>query len=516
MLAFFSGRYILKFQGPMSASSSDIVEISKIKLNFQKKVIPYAIVNFSSLYYSSERMELLSPKFTLDNFRVGAKNKNIDCGDKLKNSPKFFNLDLTSKQSTWNYIRCQKMFRVPFWFLKRPPYVDQNGNSYAYLLYELYKERGRQGLASWTKENLSYFHIKELAQLQLDLGPLGGLYGVLAGLDELSLSALMNRQGTILTRNFLLARIKYPSKLPILEYRFYLRSELEEFLEDTPYSISSNASNKRCLYMDGPICWRYNVKHLFNLVNFSTVISFAGILFIFILILWLLFSKIKQDKIEDLKRKLALQVLTHEFRTPVASLLLMMEKLNKNFNQYDNETQEDLLRMSSEIYRLQRLTEKSKHYLQSEHTDQLVNFNFEEVEYLEDLIEDVIMPIEETYGKKVKRVFSGLNNAAYVDIYWFQIILKNLVENAIVHGQGHIKVQVDNSDKEVFIAVQDEGTISKSLSELTKEFNKGNKSSGSGLGLSIISKVINDLNGEFILENDPTKFLVKLPRKQGN
>lgn len=511
MLAFFSGRYILKFQGPMSASSSDIVEISKIKLNFQKKVIPYAIVNFSSLYYSSERMELLSPKFSLDNYNGHSQVTNEDCDKSLKNSPKFFKLDLASKKSTWEYIRCQKYFKVPFWFLKRPPYVDSDGNSYAYQLYLLYKNRGKRGLESWVKENLSYFHIKELSKLQLDLGPLGGLYGVLAGLDELSLSALMNKQGTILTSNFLLARIKYPSNLPILEYRFYLRSELEQFLENTPYAISSNTSNKRCLYMDGPICWRYNVKHLFNIVSFSTVISFAGIIIIFILILWLLFSKIKQDKLEDLKRKLALQVLTHEFRTPVASLLLMMDKLNKNMTSFDNETQEDLLRMSSEIYRLQRLTEKSKHYLQSKHADKLISFNIEEVDYLEELVEDVISPIEDTYSKQVKRYFNDLSKTIQIDVYWFQIILKNLVENAIIHGQGEIKVEIVVSDSDLFMSVQDEGSVSKSLNELTKEFNKGNKSSGSGLGLSIISKVIQDLKGDFKLSKSPTKFSVRLP-----
>ena len=59
ILAFFSGRYLLKFQGPMTASSSDVIEISKIKLAFQKNITPYAIVNFSSLYYSKEHLQTI-------------------------------------------------------------------------------------------------------------------------------------------------------------------------------------------------------------------------------------------------------------------------------------------------------------------------------------------------------------------------------------------------------------------------------------------------------------------------
>ena len=67
-------------------------------------------------------------------------------------------------------------------------------------------------------------HLKvqaSLGFLQKELGPLGGIYEILAGMNEDSLRSLLRKKGTILTSEYLLARIKYPTDFPILEYRFF-------------------------------------------------------------------------------------------------------------------------------------------------------------------------------------------------------------------------------------------------------------------------------------------------------
>ena len=505
VLAFFSGRYIIKFQGPMTASSSDIIEINKIKHKFQKAVIPYAIVNFTSLYHSKDKMQLMSPHFDLRSYKDTIIRTVDDCNDNTSM------MSLNSKEYVWYQIKCNKRFKLPSWFIERPPFVDDKGTSYAFHVHELLRRSDYQALEKWVMDNIEYFHIKELSALQDTYGPLGGIYGILAGLEEKSLTSLLNRQGTILTNKFLLARIKYPSDFPILEYRFYLREELENFLKQTPYGISSRVNKQSCLFLDGPICWHYSARHLFNMVSTNTIVSFLGVIFIFMLIMWLLFSKIKQDKLEDMKRKMALQVLSHEFRTPVASLLLIVEKLSKKSQDFDEHTQEDFLRLSSEVYRLQRLTEKSKHYLQSQRGKKLVSLNFEEINYLEDITEDILIALENTYDIEIKRVFNNLQNSCIIDTYWYQIILKNLVENAHVHGSGSVTVVLNIEDDYLVLKVSDQGSLSRSLNDLTTEFSKGNKSSGSGLGLSIIYKVIKDWNGKLDLVKTPTTFIVKLP-----
>jgi signal transduction histidine kinase len=510
VLAFYSGRYLLKFQGPGSASNSDLYEIAKVKLSFQKNVTPYAIVNFSSLYYSKDQMQLLNPSIAINHFDDEILTSTSDCGEK-----KFVQSPLRnySKKLIWDQLRCGKRLNVPFWFVKKPPFMHPSGSSYAYLLYRRQLARERTPSLKWIRENLGYFHIKELNEIQREQGALGGIYGILATLDEKSLVDLINREGTILTKDFLLAKISYPKSFDIMEYRFYLRDDLNHFLENTPFHISRYFRGKRCLYQDGPICWRYNVRHLFQMINFGTIVSFGGVVFIFALILWLLFSKIKQDKIEDKRRKMALQVLTHEFRTPVASLLLTMDNINRNIANFDDKTQEDLLRMSAEIYRLQRLTEKSKHYLQGAANKGLVNFHFERVPSIEDLIYDIVIPIGERHEDDVQIDFKDEIGEFSVDGYWFQIILKNLVENAYIHGKPPVAVTVWKEKNAIFIKVQDTGKVAMSFEQLTEEFSKGNKSSGTGLGLSIVNKVIKEWGGSLTLDKDPTAFTLKLPNK---
>ncbi|EQC51999.1 DUF3404 domain-containing protein [Bacteriovorax sp. DB6_IX] len=287
ILAFYSGRYLLKFQGPGAASNSDLYEIAKLKLSFQKNVTPYAIVNFTSLYYSKEQMQLLNPSLAINSFNDKVLSSREDCDEKqFVQSP----LRNYSKKLIWDQLRCGKRLEIPFWFIKKPPYMHPSGSSYAYLLYRRSMERDKTPSVKWIRDNLGYFHLKELHQIQREQGGLGGIYGILASLDEKSLVDLINREGTILTKDFLLAKIKYPKSFDIMEYRFYLRDDLNNFLEQTPFHISRYHPGKRCLYRDGPICWRYNVSHLFQMINFSTVVSFGGVVFIFTLILWLLFS----------------------------------------------------------------------------------------------------------------------------------------------------------------------------------------------------------------------------------
>ena len=127
------------------------------------------------------------------------------------------------------------------------------------------------------------------------------------------------------------------------------------------------------------------------------------------------------------------------------------------------------------------------------------------------MTEDILIALENTYDVIIKRSFNNIDRDFSIDVYWFQIILKNLVENALVHGEGEVSVTLDTDQNYLFLEVSDEGQVTRSLNDLTTEFSKGNKSSGSGLGLSIILRVIKDWSGRLELQKSPTKFIVKLP-----
>ncbi len=510
IVAFFSGSFVLKSFAPRFASQYQIDEINEIKNHMQSSITPYAIVNFSSLYYSQEQFQLLNPSLAIEEFDSSLLSSSKGCSNiEILQSQ----IQGTRKKGLWEQIRCGRIARIPAWFVKSPPYIHESGISYAYLLFQYQLATGQASRTSWVRRNLSYFHVSELSQLQRDIGPLGGIYGLLASLSQATLTDIINEEGTILAKNYLLSRIKYPRQYNVLEYRFYSIDSIERYIEQTPYQISRARGGKWCVYTDGPICWRQNTKHLLQTVSTSTLTSFTGIMVIFFIILWLLFSKIKGDKVEENRKKMALQVLTHEFRTPVSSLLLIVEKMNRSIDKLPEEQQEDLLRVAGEVYRLQRLTEKSKHYLQGSNAGGMITFSYEKLQNPEDLVYDTIIPVKETYNKEID-VSVDLKDEIYVDYYWFQILIKNLVENSFVHGEEKHYIKIYEKDKNFVVEVGDGGEITRDLDTLTSEFVKGSKSSGTGLGLNIIKNIVVEWGGKITLVKNPTTFIITLPKRK--
>jgi signal transduction histidine kinase len=225
----------------------------------------------------------------------------------------------------------------------------------------------------------------------------------------------------------------------------------------------------------------------------------------------LLLDKIRQQRHEDERRRLALQVLTHEFRTPVTSLLLEAEALGNKIGDLDEDVQESFLRMSSEIYRLQRLTETSRNYLQADKKKSLIQLNIEKIESLNDWLEDFLSYYTDERPDEVKLHLLDQDQSLEFDPYWLQICLKNLVENGLAHGRPPVRVSVRSFGQKIEIEVKDEGECQfEDFKEITSEFVKGTSSSGTGLGLNIVEKVMREMNGALKFDIHPTRFTLVL------
>ncbi len=75
--------------------------------------------------------------------------------------------------------------------------------------------------------------------------------------------------------------------------------------------------------------------------------------------------------------------------------------------------------------------------------------------------------------------------------------LRNLVSNALHHGQGTVSLSVSATGEEIVITVQDEGTGTPEVerTHMLSRFAKGEHSPGSGLGLAIASAVMERAGG---------------------
>lgn len=514
-MAFITGYFALMLKGSFVSTPEDAALIAQIKNDFQAEVSPVAIVNFSSLYHTKEQLQLLDPVHLMPSPGSDRAIRYSSEDGCFRNLSNLVNREGFEKVWVWEEFRCGRRDSLPEDFFQNPPYIHPSGKSYALLAFETERRGFRE--RSWVVKTLPYFHVLEYDILKKEYGNLGGVFDYLVNLNRVSLRDIMSGEGTILTEDYLLSRLNYPAVFSITEYRFYAREDLEVFLEDTPYHIVNYRPGRTCFYRDGPICWNYNVDHVFRLANNSTIAIFIGLLIIVIFVARLLLDKIRLQRHEDERRRLALQVLTHEFRTPVTSLLLEAEALGNKMDELDEDVQESFLRMSSEIYRLQRLTEMSRNYLQADKKNSLIQLNIEKIESLNDWLEDFLSYYTDEMPDKVQLCLLEQDRSLSFDPYWLRICLKNLVENALSHGKPPVTVTVRSFDQKVEIEVRDEGECQfEDFKEITSEFVKGSSSSGTGLGLNIVHKVMHEMNGALRFDIRPTRFtLVLRTQKMG-
>lgn len=107
-----------------------------------------------------------------------------------------------------------------------------------------------------------------------------------------------------------------------------------------------------------------------------------------------------------------------------------------------------------------------------------------------------------------------------------EIVFNNLISNAVKYNKrgGKVEITIDSSLTEVIIIVSDTGiginvTDTENLfAEFVRIKNEKTRNiSGSGLGLSIVKKVVGLYNGTIKVESTPdvgTTFTIRLPKKQ--
>ena len=510
-MAFATGYVALSLRGPHVATDSDVIEIDQLKYDFIKWVSPKQTVNFNSIYYTNDQFKLLDPSYTISSLQAGLSTDRFyssgDCfKDVFSNRRRFFD----EKTLLWEDYRCGRRNNLPRNFFLKPPFIHPSGQSYTFLAYKLGK--GNRDSAAWVRRFLPFFHVLELSTLKENFGRLPGIFNLLESVGSDAISSIAQGKRTILTSEYLFTKLTYPQLPSVIEYRVYEKSDLDRFLKDSPYVLTNYRPGKNCFYRDGGLCWNYNVKHIFKLANTSSIFLIIGLIIIISVVVRLLLVKLREQALEDEKIRLALRVLTHEFRTPIASLMLESERFGKKYDDFDDEFEEIYLNMSREVSRLKRLTETSRNYLKADKSSKLMNLNTEKIISVNDFVYEIAMPYLDKFPEEITFVELEGDSAFHIDTYWMGIVIKNLIENAIAHGEFPIEIKISKVRSNLNITVIDQGNCQfESLGIMTQEFVKGNKSSGTGLGMNIVKKVCREMGVELKLSLNPTTFTLKIP-----
>jgi signal transduction histidine kinase len=200
-------------------------------------------------------------------------------------------------------------------------------------------------------------------------------------------------------------------------------------------------------------------------------------------------------------RMLILQILTHELRTPIASLSLTVEGFRREFEHLPESVYDEFRRLCEDSRRLRQLAEASKDYLQSDNKPLATDWVPSVKEWLE-------FKVEEEFGGKVK-LNVNQDVAAKLNVYWLGTCIDNLIRNANKYGVAPVVLDVTTETQKITVKVQDQGELSaKDWRQLRKPFVS---KSGLGLGLTIVESMVGRMGGRMSLIGPPTAFILEIP-----
>ena len=122
--------------------------------------------------------------------------------------------------------------------------------------------------------------------------------------------------------------------------------------------------------------------------------------------------------------------------------------------------------------------------------------------------------IHDYIEKGVGYVASPIDGSFKMDVYWFGICVKNLLENALHHGKSPVMITWGLLGDELTLTVTDAGECPyKNLDEILNSDRTGKNSRGLGLGMSIVQKIMQEMGGKLSYQQTPTTFSLFLRNK---
>ncbi len=228
----------------------------------------------------------------------------------------------------------------------------------------------------------------------------------------------------------------------------------------------------------------------------------------------------KEKELNELKSRFV-SMASHEFRTPLATIQSSLSLVKKYGDLKESEKQDKHIgKIKSSI---NDLTDILNDFLSVSKLEEGKVQNMPEEFNLNEFITDIIAQVQPIAkeGQKILYDHSG-KGSVHLDKRLLKNILFNLTSNAIKFSPEGKPIAINSEVKKntVVISVKDNGIgISKADQEhLFERFFRGHNAShiqGTGLGLNIVAKYVELMNGSIDLsseENNGTSFTVQLPQ----
>ncbi len=281
------------------------------------------------------------------------------------------------------------------------------------------------------------------------------------------------------------------------------------------------------------IWWLRNTWNLYQEIDSGYVLQRKlymligeGVVFLIILGLgfFVIYRAIKKEMALSSQQKNFLMAITHELKTPIASIKLLLQTISSR--KLEQQQIQDLSKKAiDDADRLNQLVENI--LIATKIDERLYLLNKEEIS-LKELIENIIEKNKNGFLKSMDVIlrYPEGTNALYInaDVSGMISIVTNLLENASKYSEvgSEIKIDLAEENNSIVLSISDtgEGIPDEEKENIFMKFYRiGNentrKKKGTGLGLFIVKNLVLLHNGAIEVKNNSPKgtiFVLQFPK----
>ena len=289
--------------------------------------------------------------------------------------------------------------------------------------------------------------------------------------------------------------------------------------EDKPSNIELSKHEEFVYYFGIYFPWRKQ----YILGNINSIYILSGILiFVVLFLAYALIVILQQKRFSELQKDVV-NNLTHEFKTPLSSIVLSTDVLNEK----DIVNEPDRIKKYSQIIKSQANAllghiEKVLGMSELESIRRLNKENIDLHEFLLKIMDNVIWRVNDKQGS-FSMDFKAKNYIVCADEFHFTNLIINLIDNSLKYCEikPEIIVSTESDKKHLFLKIKDNGIgIDKKYQKrIFKKFFRiptGNVHNvkGFGLGLSYVKDVIKRHRWQFRFKSElkfGSEFIIIIP-----
>jgi ATPase/histidine kinase/DNA gyrase B/HSP90 domain protein len=265
-------------------------------------------------------------------------------------------------------------------------------------------------------------------------------------------------------------------------------------------------------------------SYIFSSIRFMI----PSIIFTFVLLVTFIFTIViifRQKKYSEIKNDF-INNMTHELKTPIASISLAAQMMNDSSLTKSPKMIEHLGGVvNDEAKRLRFLVEKVLQMSMYDQKKAVLKKKYVDLnEMVETIANSFTLRVEHTGGKVFTEI-SAIDSMIYVDEMHFQNVIFNLLDNAVKYAKAdqplNVYLKTWNTNEHLYLTIRDTGQGIKK-DNLKKIFDKfyrvhtGNRHDvkGFGLGLAYVKRMVDLHEGEIRVDSEygkGTKFTIILP-----